>query len=160
MPAASLLLNNIAGGTFPLIIVFVLFSACVCRRPSWTPKTQPGGSSAACCLLVEFLVFNSISHVIKNAAWPGSCRTGSYVKVFWMVTLWMKLNVKLENVKFKFGRKFETLSYEPVRHDPGHDAFFKTCEIELNTKNSTRRQQSCLLVEFLVFNSAFGRHRH
>ena len=48
---------------------------------------------------------------------------------------------------------------EPVRHDPGHAAFFMTCEIELNTKNSTRRQQSCLLVEFLVFNSAFGRHR-
>ena len=32
--------------------------------------------------------------------------------------------------------------------------------IELNTKNSTRWQQSCHLVEFLVFNSAFGRHRH
>ena len=29
---------------------------------------------------------------------------------------------------------------------------------ELNTKNSTKRQQSCRLVEFLVFNSAFGRH--
>ena len=32
--------------------------------------------------------------------------------------------------------------------------------IELNTKNSTKRQQSCHLVEFLVFNSAFGRYRH
>ena len=32
--------------------------------------------------LVEFLVFNSISHVIKNAAWPGSCRTGSYIKIY------------------------------------------------------------------------------
>ena len=30
--------------------------------------------------------------------------------------------------------------------------------IELKTKNSTKRQQSCRLVEFLVFNSAFGRH--
>ena len=30
-------------------------------------------------------------------------------------------------------------------------------QIELNTKNSTKRQQSCRLVEFLVFNSAFGR---
>ena len=29
---------------------FVLSSACVCRRPSWTPKTQPGGSSAATSL--------------------------------------------------------------------------------------------------------------
>ena len=31
---------------------------------------------------------------------------------------------------------------------------------ELNTKNSTKQQQSCRLVEFLLFNSAFGRHRH
>ena len=30
---------------------------------------------------------------------------------------------------------------------------------ELNTKNSTKRQQSCRLVEFLLFNSAFGRHK-
>ena len=40
-----LLKSNIAGGTF-LLIVLALISACVCRRPSWTPKTQPGGSSA------------------------------------------------------------------------------------------------------------------
>ena len=32
-------------------------------------------------------------------------------------------------------------------------------QIELKTKNSTKRQQSCRLVEFLVFNSAFGRHK-
>ena len=32
-----------------------------------------------------------------------------------------------------------TRTNEPVRHDPGHAAFFMTCEIELNTKNSTRR---------------------
>ena len=31
-------------------------------------------------------------------------------------------------------------------------------QIELNTKNSTKQQQSCRLVEFLVFNLAFGRH--
>ena len=30
--------------------------------------------------------------------------------------------------------------FEPVRHDQGHAAFFMTCEIELNTKNSTRRR--------------------
>ena len=41
-----LLKSNIAGGTFLLLIVLALISACVCRRPSWTPKTQPGGSSA------------------------------------------------------------------------------------------------------------------
>ena len=46
--SSKLLLGcNIAGGNFPLLIVLVLISACVCRRPSWTPKTQPGGSSAA-----------------------------------------------------------------------------------------------------------------
>ena len=37
--------------------------------------------------------------------------------------------------------------------------FFSTSTIELKSKNSTRWQQSCHLVEFLVFNSAFGRYR-
>ena len=53
--------------------------------------------------------------------------------------------------------KFSSLTIEPVRHDPGHAAFFKTCEIELNTKSSTKRQQSSRLFEFLVFNLAFGK---
>ena len=29
-----------------MIMCSVLISYCVCRRPSWTPKTQPNGSSA------------------------------------------------------------------------------------------------------------------
>ena len=41
-----LLFSNTAGGTFPLLIVFVLISVCVCRRLRWTPKTQPNGCSA------------------------------------------------------------------------------------------------------------------
>ena len=45
---SKLLLNsNVTGGNLPLPIVLVLICDCVCRRPSWTPKTQPGGSSAA-----------------------------------------------------------------------------------------------------------------
>ena len=37
--SSKLLLNtNIADGTFLLLNVFVLISACVCRRASWTPK--------------------------------------------------------------------------------------------------------------------------
>ena len=35
-----LLISNIAGGTFPLLIVLVLTNACVCRRTG-TQKTQP-----------------------------------------------------------------------------------------------------------------------
>ena len=53
MPPATLLLSsklllssNLADGTFPLLIVMVLISVCVYLRPSWTPKTQPNGSSA------------------------------------------------------------------------------------------------------------------
>ena len=53
VPLAILLLNstfiligNMASGTLPLLIVLVLISACVCWRPSRTPKTPPGGSSA------------------------------------------------------------------------------------------------------------------
>ena len=37
--------------------------------------------------------------------------------------------------------------------------FFSTSKIELKSKNSTRWQESCHLVEFLVFNTAFGRYR-
>ena len=37
--------------------------------------------------------------------------------------------------------------------------FFSTSTIELKSKNSTRWQQSCHLVAFLVFNTAFGRYR-
>ena len=39
--------SNITGGTFPLLIFLALTSACISQRPSWTPKTQPGGSSAS-----------------------------------------------------------------------------------------------------------------
>ena len=41
-----LLSSNIDDCTLPLLIVSVWISACVCRRPSWTPKAQPGGISA------------------------------------------------------------------------------------------------------------------
>ena len=44
-----------------------------------------------------------------------------------------------------------------VKSRKSDQVFFK--QIELNTKNSTKRQQSCRLVEFLVFNSACGAHR-
>ena len=37
--------GNAPRGTL-LLILLVLISACVCRRPSWTPKTQPNDSSA------------------------------------------------------------------------------------------------------------------
>ena len=43
------------------------------------------------------------------------------------------------------------------------DTFFPICVIELNTEKSpggSRAASSCLLVKFLAFNSAFGRHRH
>ena len=51
---SSNLLNNsnIAGGIFLLLIDLVLICACVCRRPSWTPKNQPGASSAATWLSI------------------------------------------------------------------------------------------------------------
>ena len=39
-----LLKSNKAVGTFLFLIVLVLISACVYRRPSWTPKTQPNCS--------------------------------------------------------------------------------------------------------------------
>ena len=44
------------------------------------------------------------------------------------------------------------------RHPRYAGHFFFDIEIELKSKNSTRWQQSCHLVEFLVFNLAFGRY--
>ena len=43
---ALIKIKTIRWGTLLLLILLVLIGACVCRRPSWTPKTQPGGSSA------------------------------------------------------------------------------------------------------------------
>ena len=66
--SSKLLLScNIAGGNFPLLIVLVLISACVCRRPSWTPKTQPGGSCAASWL--SFWCSTRLD--IPEKKWPG-----------------------------------------------------------------------------------------
>ena len=53
-----------------LLIVLVLISACVCRRPSWTPKTQPGGSSAATWLSfwcsTRLLIPNKVYGVVRT----------------------------------------------------------------------------------------------
>ena len=51
-----------------------------------------------------------------------------------------------------------TAHYTKGKYRESDKVFFKW--IELKTKNSTKRQQSCHLVEFLVFNSAFGRRCH
>ena len=62
--------SNIAGGTFPLLIVLVLISACVYWRPSWTPKTQPVGSSAATWLSFWFstrlLIPKKVNGVVRT----------------------------------------------------------------------------------------------
>ena len=70
--------SNMASGTFPLLIVLVLTSACVCRRPSWTPKTQPGGGRPAPTWL-SFWCSTRLLMPKKSAAQTGSCRTVSYI---------------------------------------------------------------------------------
>ena len=77
--SSNLQLNsNIAGGTFPLLIVFVLISACVCRRPTWTPKTQPDG-----CHAVVWLSFwcSSRLHMSEKKwpAWRGKTCSGTTI---------------------------------------------------------------------------------
>ena len=79
----------------------VIISACVCRRPSWTPKTQPNGSSAVvwlsfwcstrftrkkclsqrretCKLLSYFLYYIVYGQPLKRLyqAWSWSARRG------------------------------------------------------------------------------------
>ena len=51
---------------FPLISVVFLISACICQRPSWTPKTQPGGSTAATWL--SFWISTRLS--MSKRKWP------------------------------------------------------------------------------------------
>ena len=74
LPPATLLLrsklllnSNVTGGNLPLPIVLVLICDWFCRRPSWTPKTQPGGSSAASWL--SFWCSTRLD--IPEKKWPG-----------------------------------------------------------------------------------------
>ena len=61
---------------------------------------------------------------------------------------------------FSFGDHSEVMMNQRGT-DRSTPRFFMTWVIELNTKNSTRwGPGGPHLVEFLVFNSAFGRHRH
>ena len=61
-----ILISNVDGGTFPLLIVLILISACVCRRPIWKPKIQPGGSSAATWLSFWY----STRLLMPEKKWP------------------------------------------------------------------------------------------
>ena len=83
VPPASLLLrsnlllsSNVAGGTFPLIVL-VLISACVCLRPSWTPKTQPNDSSAVVWL--SFWCSTRFTWKKCLSQWWEICRLHSYI---------------------------------------------------------------------------------
>ena len=58
--------SNITGGTIPLLIFLVLTSAFVCQRPSWTPKTQPGGGQLG------------YSCRKKGKRWSEPCRSSPY----------------------------------------------------------------------------------
>ena len=78
-----LLRGNIAGGTFLLLIVLVLISACVCRRPSWTPETQPNGAVHGFLRQVEYLLTGESSWTPKTQ--PGSSRAFPWWS-FWCST--------------------------------------------------------------------------
>ena len=76
VPGATLLLisnlllsSSVAGGTLLLPIVLVLISDCVCRRPSWTPKTQPNDSSA-----VVWLSFRCSTRLLMSVKMCASYR--------------------------------------------------------------------------------------
>ena len=85
-----LLKSNIAGGTFLLLIVLALISASFCRRPSWTPKTQPGGSSA-----VTWLSFwcstRLLMSVEKCPIWRSKPCIAHYLN-FWLDVLFYRFH--------------------------------------------------------------------
>ena len=88
---ALIKMKTIRRGKVPpaILLISSRLIQCLCL-PKAELNTKNSTRRQLCCLLVEFLVFNSISHVIKNAAWPGSCRTGSYHGI---ITFQFKLDI-------------------------------------------------------------------
>ena len=75
VPTSTLLLSiklplfsNIASGSLPVLVVLV-FNQCL-YLPKAELNTKNSTRWQLCCYLVEFLVFNSIRHVIKTRLEP------------------------------------------------------------------------------------------
>ena len=76
LPSSNLLLSsNVAGGTFPLLMIFVLISA-VCRRPTWTLKTKSNGHFSMAVWFRFWCSSRLHMSVKKCSIWRGKlCRT-------------------------------------------------------------------------------------
>ena len=146
VPPAKLLLSSklllrshVAGGTLPLLIVLVLISACVCRRPSWTPKTQPNDSSA-----VVWLSFwcstRLLMSVKKCLGYRGKTCTWLTLKLCFTF-LWLEVGVlylSTASTKKNLVSSLPLLTQETKRERiglPGPRGGFK---LFLNSSNSTQ----------------------
>ena len=89
--SSNLLLNSIiADGTFSHLIVLVLISACVCRRPSWTPNTKISGSSAVtwlsfwCSTRLKVTTFRVIKYFSSKSSWKPKTQPNSSSAFVWL----------------------------------------------------------------------------
>ena len=156
-----------------MIMCSVFINYCVCRRPSWKPRTQPNGSSAVVWLSFWFSTrftrktldySNGICHIIPyffcRFGLPESLGCTTFSALFRYAThkyvhsslgcRGSPMNPAANRLVYKNKIEWYTW-FLPL------DGTFIFYWIELKTKNSTNGK-SCRLVEFLVFKSAFGWH--
>ena len=104
--------------------------------------------------LVDFLVFNSAFGRHSNLLIPSTISSigDRYGKLILSVTigdrLWWSHQIRITS---PWRSPYDDIVL-------GINKLLCLPKAELKTKNSTKRQLCCRLVEFLVFNSAFGRH--
>ena len=99
----------------------------------------------------------SLKIVIYFQSWPGGTigRWLNLIKFTTVYIFWFHTPQKYVNVIWSTTAWSGPPS--PTRYTSSEGTLINWWT-ELNTKNSTKRQQSCRLVEFLVLNSAFGRN--
>ena len=121
-------------------------SLSISSESSWTPKIQPNDSRAA--------VWLSFWCSTRPSADTGTITT------YYIIIIITALPEHIELLLFSHwahcAHGVQWYNDDVI----GYNQCWCLPKAELNTKNSTRWQQSCRLVEFLVFNSAFGRHQH
>ena len=120
-------------------------------KPSWTPKTQP--NDALRRRLVEFLVFNSAFG--RHRHWWIPITSYSFIIIDMSFIIYQLLESDPTwQVGSLSSESIDDMTMMMNEYDMiGINQCLCLPKAELNTKNSTKRQLCCCLVEFLVFNS-------
>ena len=89
-----------------MIMCSVLISCCVCRRPSWTPKTQPNGSSAVVWLSFWFstrFTRKKLDHSPGSYLYRGNSTQQGFFFIFLRRGKKLKIQRRLRRAFFAFG---------------------------------------------------------